>query len=151
MRVYLFSMLMLLTTTACAGSYDDSKQAGEAFLADNAKQEGVVSLASGLQYKVLVPGDGAKPKYTDTVTVHYKGALIDGKVFDSSYRRGKPLSFPLNRVIRGWSEGVQLMNVGSKYRLFIPSELGYGRQGAGNAIPPGAALIFDVELLSIKP
>ncbi|MEM9992130.1 MAG: FKBP-type peptidyl-prolyl cis-trans isomerase, partial [Bacteroidota bacterium] len=105
---------------------------------------------SGLQYKVLTEGKGAKPAATDEVSVHYHGTLIDGTVFDSSVQRGQPASFPLNRVIKGWTEGVQLMNVGSKYRFFIPSELAYGSQGAGAQIGPNSTLIFDVELLEIK-
>lgn len=121
------------------------------FLEDNAKKEGVKVTESGLQYQVIKEGEGAKPKATDTVKVHYAGTLVDGTKFDSSYDRGEPTSFPLNRVIKGWTEGLQLMPVGSKYRFFIPSDLGYGDMGAGANIPGGAALIFDVELLEINP
>lgn len=124
--------------------------AGKKFLEENKKKEGVKTTPSGLQYKVLRSADGEKPKATDTVEVHYKGTTIDGKVFDSSYARGQKVSFPLNRVIKGWTEGLQLMNVGSKYRFFIPSELAYGKRGAGAAVPPNSTLIFDVELFSIK-
>lgn len=116
-----------------------------------AKETGkMITTASGLKYEVLTEGSGPKPIATDTVTVHYKGTLTDGKVFDSSYDRGQPLSFPLNRVIKGWTEGLQLMSVGSKYRLTIPSDLGYGAAGAGGVIPPNATLIFEVELLKIN-
>ena len=125
------------------------KETGEQFLADNAKKEGVQTTASGLQYMVLEQGTGAKPKATDRVTVHYKGTFIDGKTFDSSYDRNEPAEFALNGVIKGWTEGVQLMPVGSKYRFFLPYQLGYGERGAGGAIPPYSALIFEVELLGI--
>jgi len=128
-----------------------NKAKGEKFLAGNAKKEGVTTTASGLQYLVLKSGNGKKPKATDTVKVNYEGKLIDGTVFDSSYKRGKPVSFPLNQVIKGWTEGLQLMPVGSKYRLFLPSELAYGAHGAGSRIGPNTTLIFDVELLSIVP
>ena len=121
------------------------------FLEENAKKEGVKVTESGLQYQVIKEGEGAKPKATDTVKVHYKGTLVDGKEFDSSYKRGEPISFPLNGVIKGWTEGLQLMPTGSTYRFFIPSELGYGDRGAGADIPGGAALIFDVELIEINP
>ena len=110
----------------------------------------MITTASGLQYEVLTEGTGPKPKASDTVTVHYKGTLTNGKVFDSSYDRGEPISFPLDRVIKGWTEGLQLMSVGSKYRLTIPSQLGYGAAGAGGVIPPNATLIFEVELLKIN-
>lgn len=128
----------------------EAKKDGEEFLAANAKREGVKVTASGLQYEVLEATLGQKPKATDTVKVHYEGTLIDGTVFDSSYRRGEPISFGLNQVIKGWTEGLQLMSIGSKYKLFIPYELGYGAQGAGQSIPPYAALIFTVELLGIE-
>lgn len=128
----------------------EAKKAGEEFLAVNAKREGVKVTASGLQYEVLEATLGQKPKATDTVKVHYEGTLIDGTVFDSSYRRGEPISFGLNQVIKGWTEGLQLMSIGSKYKLYIPYELGYGAQGAGQSIPPYAALIFTVELLGIE-
>jgi FKBP-type peptidyl-prolyl cis-trans isomerase FkpA len=121
----------------------------KAFLAENAKAEGVTVTESGLQYSVITKAEGAKPKADDTVTVHYVGTLIDGTEFDSSVKRGQPATFPLNRVIPGWTEGLQLMNVGEKYKFVIPADLAYGEQGAGS-IPPGAALIFEVELLEIK-
>ena len=127
-----------------------AKAEGEKFLAENAKREGVKVTASGLQYEILEPSLGQKPKATDTVRVHYEGTLIDGTVFDSSYRRGESISFPLNGVIAGWTEGLQLMSIGSKYKFFIPYNLAYGERGAGQSIPPYAALIFTVELLGIE-
>ena len=127
-----------------------AREAGENFLAENAKREGVKVTETGLQYEVLTLALGIKPTPTDTVTCHYEGRLIDGTVFDSSYRRGEPASFPLQGVIRGWTEGLQLMSIGSKFRFFIPFDLAYGAQGAGGSIPPYAALIFDVELLGIE-
>jgi len=127
-----------------------NKVEGEKFLAENAKKEGVKTTASGLQYQVIKSGDGVKPKVTDKVKVNYEGKLIDGTVFDSSYKRGQPVTFPLNQVIKGWTEGLQLMPVGSKYRFFLPSELAYGSNAPGNKIGPNSALIFDVELLSIE-
>jgi FKBP-type peptidyl-prolyl cis-trans isomerase FkpA len=126
----------------------ESKEA--AFFVENAKREGVITTASGLQYEVITEGSGAKPGAEDTVVVDYEGTLVDGTVFDSSYTRGEPAEFPLNMVIPGWSEGLMLMNVGSSYRFYIPSGLGYGARGSPGAIPPYATLIFDVELLSIK-
>ena len=126
------------------------KEEGEKFLAENAKKEGVTVLPSGLQYTVITEGNGRKPKATDKVKCHYEGTLTNGQVFDSSYRRGEPAVFPLNGVIAGWTEGVQLMAEGSKYRFFIPYHLAYGERGAGQAIPPYAALVFDVELISIE-
>ena len=122
---------------------------GEKFLADNAKKEGVTTTASGLQYKVITPGAGKSPKATDTVLVHYRGTLISGVEFDSSYARREPIEFPLNRVIAGWTEGVQLMQEGSKYEFYIPSKLAYGSRGAGRDIGPNEALIFEVELLKV--
>ncbi|MEE1063525.1 MAG: FKBP-type peptidyl-prolyl cis-trans isomerase [Paludibacteraceae bacterium] len=127
-----------------------NKKAGEEFLAQNKSKEGVQTTASGLQYKVLVAGTGAKPKATDTVDCHYEGRLIDGTVFDSSYRRGQSAQFPVNGVIPGWVEALQMMPVGSKWQLYIPSELAYGEYGAGETIEPNSTLIFDVELLGIK-
>ena len=127
-----------------------AKEEGEAFLAENAKREGVIVTGSGLQYEVLTAAEGKKPKATDKVKVHYEGTLIDGTVFDSSYRRGEAISFGLNQVIKGWTEGVQLMSIGSKYKFFIPYNLAYGERGAGAQIPPYAALIFTVELLGIE-
>ena len=126
------------------------KAEGEAFLAENAKKEGIVTLPSGLQYQVLKEGNGEVPKATDQVKCHYEGTLINGKVFDSSYRRGEPATFPLNGVIAGWTEGLQLMKEGAKYRFFIPFNLAYGTRGAGQDIPPYATLIFDVELIEVK-
>lgn len=129
---------------------EKNKTEGEAFLAANKTKEGVKTTASGLQYKVLTAGTGPKPKESDTVTVQYKGMLIDGTEFDSSYKRGEPATFPLHGVIPGWTEGVQLMNVGSKFQLVIPASLAYGERGAGEMIGPNATLVFEVELLSIK-
>ena len=127
-----------------------AKAEGEAFLAENAKKEGVVSLPSGLQYQVLREGDGRKPAATDQVECHYEGFLINGQVFDSSYQRGQTATFGLNQVIAGWTEGLQLMQEGAKYRFFIPYHLAYGERGAGQSIPPFATLIFDVELVKVK-
>ncbi len=127
---------------------DANKQIGADFLAENAKKEGVVSLPSGLQYKILAAGEGASPAVTDKVKVHYRGTLIDGTEFDSSYKRGQPASFGLNRVIKGWTEGLQLMKPGSKYNFYIPSDLAYGDRGTGS-IPAHSVLIFEVELLEI--
>jgi FKBP-type peptidyl-prolyl cis-trans isomerase FklB len=124
---------------------------GEKFLAENKKKDGVKTTASGLQYKVLKEGSGAPPKETDTVVTNYRGTLIDGTEFDSSYKRNEPASFPVNRVIKGWTEALQLMKPGGKFQLFIPSSLAYGERGAGQLIGPNATLIFEVELLSIKP
>ena len=122
---------------------------GKAFLEENGKREGVVTTKSGLQYEVLTEGSGKSPKATDQVRCHYEGKLIDGTVFDSSYKRGEPAVFGLNQVISGWTEGVQLMQEGAKYRFFIPYNLAYGERGAGQQIPPFAALIFDVELIEV--
>ncbi len=122
---------------------------GAAFLAANGQRSEVTTLPSGLQYEVIKMGDGQKPKATDTVRCHYQGTLIDGTMFDSSIRRGKPADFPVNGVIAGWVEALQLMPVGSKWKLFVPYNLGYGAQGAGQSIPPYAALLFEVELLDI--
>ena len=129
---------------------EKAKAEGAQFLAENAKKEGVVTLPSGLQYQVLREGNGKKPKATDQVRCHYEGTLINGTVFDSSYKRGEPAVFGLNQVISGWTEGVQLMQEGAKYRFFIPYNLAYGERGAGQQIPPYATLIFTVELLEIK-
>ena len=125
-------------------------EAGEAFLAKNKTRPEVKTTATGLQYEVITESTGAKPLATDSVTVNYRGTLIDGTEFDNSYARGEPITFPLNRVIPGWTEGVQLMSVGSKYKFYIPYTLGYGIHGAGNTIPGGAVLVFDVELLDVK-
>jgi FKBP-type peptidyl-prolyl cis-trans isomerase len=136
---------------ANATTPEENKAAGVAFLAENAKKANIVTTASGLQYEILTPGTGSvSPSATETVKVHYKGTTLDGKEFDSSYSRGEPISFPLNRVIPGWTEGVQLMTEGAKYRFYIPSELAYGEQGAGGSIGPNSTLIFDVELLKIQ-
>ena len=126
-----------------------AKAEGEQYLADNASKDGVVTLPSGLQYKVIKEGNGRKPKATDKVKCHYEGFLIDGTVFDSSVQRGEPAVFPLNQVIAGWTEGLQLMQEGAKYRFFIPYHLGYGERGAGASIPPFATLVFDVELIEV--
>jgi FKBP-type peptidyl-prolyl cis-trans isomerase len=132
-----------------AASGSVNKARGEKFLAENKSKDGVKTTASGLQYKVIKEGTGKKPAKENTVKVHYTGTTIDGKVFDSSVERGEPIEFPLAGVISGWTEGVQLMSVGSKYTLYIPSNLAYGEQGAGQAIGPNETLIFDVELLDI--
>lgn len=127
-----------------------NKAAGEAYLAENAQKEGVTTTESGLQYKVLVAGDGAQPTTNDQVQVHYRGTLIDGTVFDSSYDRGEPIVFPVTGVIQGWVEALQLMKVGDKFELAIPSDLAYGANGSGPVIGPDATLVFEVELLSIQ-
>ncbi len=129
---------------------EKNKADGEKFLAENAKKADVKSLPSGLQYREISPGTGKSPKATDTVTVHYKGTLIDGTEFDSSYKRGEPATFPVSGVISGWTEALQLMKVGAKWQLFIPPTLAYGERGAGRDIGPSATLIFDVELISVK-
>jgi FKBP-type peptidyl-prolyl cis-trans isomerase len=125
-------------------------EAGQAFLKANAAKPGVHTTPSGLQYKVITEGHGKSPAATDTVLVHYRGTTIDGVEFDSSYKRNEPISFPLNGVIPGWTEGVQLMKEGGKIQLFIPSNLAYGSQGAGGVIPPDATLVFDIELLKVQ-
>ena len=129
---------------------DSNKQAGEAFLAANKSKEGVVTLPSGLQYKILTQGSGPKPTAGDSVVCNYRGTLLDGTEFDSSYQRGQAATFPVGQVIKGWTEALQLMPVGSKWQLFIPSDLAYGSRGAGPSIGPNATLIFEVELLSIQ-
>ncbi len=129
---------------------DKNKSAGEKFLADNKKKADIKVLPSGLQYKVITAGNGPKPKATDTVVTHYRGTLIDGSEFDSSYSRGEPATFPVNGVIKGWTEALQLMPKGAKWQLFVPYDLAYGEQGSGPKIGPFATLIFDVELLDIK-
>ena len=128
-----------------------NKEAGQKFLADNGKRAGVTTTASGLQYEVITTGTGKKPAVTDQVKVNYHGTTIDGKVFDSSRDRGEPVTFGLGQVIKGWTEALQLMPVGSKWKIYIPSELGYGEQAAGPKIKPNSVLIFEVELLSIEP
>ena len=134
---------------AAAEKFKETKEKGEAYLAENAKKEGVVTLPSGLQYQVIKEGNGRRPKATDKVKCHYEGMLVDGSLFDSSIQRGEPATFPLNGVIKGWTEGLQLMQEGAKYRFFIPYHLGYGENGAGASIPPFAALVFDVELIEV--
>jgi FKBP-type peptidyl-prolyl cis-trans isomerase FklB len=150
MTAYSKSMMEKQTSKAKeAGAKNQAE--GEKFLADNKGKEGVKTTASGLQYKVLKEGNGPSPKETDTVETHYKGTLLSGKEFDSSYKRNEPASFPVNRVIKGWTEALQMMKVGSKYELWIPSTLGYGERGAGQDIGPNETLHFEVELLGIKP
>ena len=129
---------------------DTNKEAADAFFAENAGKEGVVTTESGLQYTVVEEGDGASPTAEDVVEVHFEGTLLDGSVFDSSYQRGETVSFPVNGVIPGWTEALQLMKVGAKWKLYIPSELAYGAGGAGQMIGPNAALVFDVELIGIE-
>jgi FKBP-type peptidyl-prolyl cis-trans isomerase len=153
-QVFSIITVMLIGFTmfsiANATTPEENKAAGVAFLASNGKKAGIITTASGLQYEVLTKGTGSKsPKATDNVTVHYKGTTIDNKEFDSSYSRNSPATFPLNGVIAGWTEGVQLMTEGAKYRFYIPSVLAYGENGAG-PIAPNSALIFDVELLKIQ-
>ncbi|PYJ26308.1 MAG: hypothetical protein DME90_12025 [Verrucomicrobia bacterium] len=130
---------------------DKNKTEGAKFLEENKKKEGVKTTASGLEYKVIKEGTGAQPKATDMVTVNYRGTLIDGTEFDSSYKRGQPATFPLNGVIKGWTEGLQLMKQGGKYQFFVPSNLAYGERAVGPDIAPNATLIFEVELLDVKP
>ena len=129
---------------------EKNKADGEKFLAENAKKEGVKVLPSGLQYKEITPGQGKSPKIADNVTTHYKGTLIDGTEFDSSYRRGQPVTFPVSGVIAGWTEALQLMKEGAKWQLFVPSRLAYGERAAGQVIGPNATLVFEVELISVK-
>jgi len=129
---------------------EKNKAEGEKFLAENGKKEGVKTLPSGLQYKEITPGTGKSPKLTDTVTTHYRGTLIDGKEFDSSYKRGEPATFPVSGVIAGWTEALQLMKEGAKWQIFLPPNLAYGERGAGRDIGPNATLVFEVELISVK-
>ncbi len=145
-----FVVGLALCNAANAGSPEENKAAGEKFLAENNKKATVKKTASGLQYEVITEGKGNKPAANSNVTVHYKGTTIDGKEFDSSYSRGEPTSFPLNNVIPGWTEGVQLMAEGSKYKFYIPSNLAYGENGAGGTIGPNETLIFEVELIKIN-
>ena len=141
----------LLVYTGTQGQVAAVRTADVKFMAQNKDKAGVVTTASGLQYSVIRGGKGPRPAAKDTVLVHYEGRLIDGTVFDSSYQRGQPAAFPLDQVIPGWTEGVQLMPVGSKYHFVVPPQLAYGAQGAGGVIPPGAVLEFDIELLAVKP
>lgn len=161
MKKIMIVLFMLITIISCTENTKNNatkdatktviEDAGVVFLAENAKKEGVITTESGLQYLVLNKGAGSDhPSATDRVKVHYHGTLIDGTVFDSSVERGKPISFGLNQVIKGWTEGVQLMVIGDKTRFFIPSELAYGQRGAGRIIGPNSTLIFDVELLGIN-
>jgi len=143
-------MLVFMSCSPSIAGTTDASQKGEAFMKTNAAKEGVVSLESGLQYRVIKAGDGATPTVQDQVTVHYRGTLLDGTEFDSSYKRGQPATFPLNRVIKGWTEGVALMQVGATWELVIPPELAYGQRGAGGAIGPNETLIFEVELIKIN-
>ncbi len=129
---------------------EKNKKEGEAFLSENKKKKGITTLPSGLQYKVITAGKGKKPKPTDTVTVQYRGTLIDGTEFDSSYRRGQPATFPVNGVIPGWTEALGLMQEGSKWQIFVPSNLAYGERGSGGQIGPNATLIFEIELISVQ-
>jgi FKBP-type peptidyl-prolyl cis-trans isomerase FklB len=145
-----FGFLQKRSEERMAKLNEESAKAGKTFLAENGKREGVVTTDSGLQYEVLTKADGAQPKATDVVTVHYEGKLTDGSVFDSSIQRGSPIDLPVNGVIPGWVEGLQLMHVGEKYKLYIPSELAYGEQSPTPAIPANAVLVFELELLSIK-
>ncbi len=144
-----FTRLEQQQRAAAEAAGAEAKSAGERFLAENAKRPGITVTPSGLQYEVLTEGTGRSPKATDTVRCHYHGTLIDGTVFDSSYQRNQPADFGLNQVIAGWTEGVQLMKEGGKYRFYLPYHLAYGEHGAGNTIPPYAALVFDVELLKV--
>lgn len=151
MRMIIFvAMALGLQCGAEAQGADSNRAAGAAFLAENAQREGVVTLPSGLQYEVIEEGDGATPGRRSTVVVHYSGTLIDGTPFDSSLQRGEPARFPVNRVIPGWTEALRLMQVGDKWRLFIPADLAYGDRGVGPVIAPGSTLIFEVELLEVR-
>ncbi len=154
MRIWYANIFVVIALAlqfeAEAQGVTDNRAQGEAFLAESAQREGVVTLPSGLQYEVLEEGDGATPRRRSTVVVHYSGTLIDGTPFDSSYSRGEPARFPVNRVIPGWTEALQLMQVGDKWRLFIPADLAYGDRGAGPVIGPGSTLIFEVELIEVQ-
>jgi FKBP-type peptidyl-prolyl cis-trans isomerase FklB len=143
-----FKVIRDVMQAAAQAKAEEAASAGVAFLGENATREGITVLASGLQYEVLATGEGAKPSAEDTIRAHYHGTLVDGTVFDSSYERGQPAEFPVGGVIPGWVEALQLMNAGSKWRLYVPSELAYGAQGVGS-IPPHSVLVFDVELLEI--
>jgi len=145
-----FSAINQQVQAAAAGAAAENKAAGKAFLEENAKKDGVITTESGLQYEIITEGTGPKPSQSDMVVTHYHGSLTDGTVFDSSVDRGEPAQFPVNGVIQGWIEALQLMPVGSKWRLTIPSDLAYGDQGSAPVIEPGATLIFDIDLIEIK-
>ena len=147
----ILSVVGVLVYTGTQGQVEAVRTADMKFLSDNKGKPGVITTGSGLQYQVVREGKGPRPTAQDTVLVHYEGKLIDGTVFDSSYSRGQPAAFPLNQVIPGWTEGVQLMATGSKYHFVVPPQLAYGAQGAGGVIPPGAVLEFDIELLAVRP
>jgi FKBP-type peptidyl-prolyl cis-trans isomerase FkpA len=149
MRIVFWAVAVALVFTSF-GRGQSALQDGERFLKENATKPGISTTSSGLQYKILKEGTGKSPKATDVVVVNYRGTLINGKEFDSSYKSGKPIEFPLNRVIPGWTEGVQLMKEGAKYEFFIPPSLAYGSRGAGGVIGPNETLIFEVELLKVK-
>jgi FKBP-type peptidyl-prolyl cis-trans isomerase FkpA len=146
----IFALIVLGVFAAGSLHAESALEKGKAFLAENGKKKDVKTTKSGLQYKVVKEGEGKSPKATDVVLVHYRGTLLDGKEFDSSYKRNEPIEFPLNRVIPGWTEGVQLMKEGAKYIFYIPSELAYGSSGAGGAIGPDETLTFEVELLKVR-
>jgi FKBP-type peptidyl-prolyl cis-trans isomerase len=150
MKAQLAALLVALSVVVLPASAQVGREKGEAFLAENAKKEGVKVLPSGLQYKVIKEGTGKQPKKTDTVSVHYKGTLIDGREFDSSYKRGEPAEFGVTQVIKGWTEVLQLMKEGAKYEVYIPWQLAYGAQGAGGLIGPNETLVFEIELLKVK-
>ncbi len=142
--------LSLLAGNAAGGTPEENLAQGKAFLTENAQKADIKTTASGLQYQIIKPGTGERPSAQSAVTVHYRGTTLDGQEFDSSYKRGQPATFPLNRVIPGWTEGVQLMAKGAHYKFFIPADLAYGARGAGRAIEPNSTLIFDIELLDIN-
>jgi FKBP-type peptidyl-prolyl cis-trans isomerase FklB len=142
-------LLIRFQQQMAAAKFNKNKEKEDQFLTTNSMKKGINQTTSGLQYKIIKEGSGKKPALTSKVTVHYKGTLLSGKVFDSSYKRGKPATFPLNGVVKGWQEALQLMKEGAKWRLFIPAKLGYGKRGAGRIIGPGAMLIFDIELIKV--
>ena len=144
------ALAALILTAACLAQTPTPNERAEKFLMENKTKEGVKTLPSGLQYKVIKDGDGKTPKLTDTVVTHYRGTLLDGTEFDSSYKRNEPAEFPVNRVIKGWTEALQLMKEGSKWMLYIPPNLAYGERGAGRAIGPNETLVFEIELLKVK-
>ena len=150
MKLHLLGLVALSIGLAMPSHAQVGREKGEAFLAENAKKEGVKTLPSGLQYKVIKEGTGKQPTKSDTVEVHYKGTLIDGREFDSSYKRGKPAEFGVTQVIKGWTEILQVMKEGAKYQVFIPWQLAYGERGAGDLIGPHETLVFDVELIKVK-